>query len=86
MRVMFNGEGIFDFLRKKLWAECERTSTMLHNIFTTSNNEKSPYEKFYGHKWKIINELRVFGEIGIVKTVYTNLTEKMKNKVSLWCL
>ena len=50
MRVMFNGEGIFDFLRKKLWAECERTSTMLHNIFTTSNNEKSPYEKFYGHK------------------------------------
>ena len=80
MRAMLNGAGIFDFLRKKLWAECARTSTILHNVITASNNTKSPYEQFYGHKCKIISELRVFGEIGVVKTVYTNLTEKMKNK------
>ena len=75
-----NGEGIFDFLRQKLWAECSRTATMLHNVITASDNIKSPYEQLYGQKCKIISELRVFGEIVVVKTVYTNLREKMKNK------
>lgn len=80
MRAMMNGAGIYDELRKTIWAECSITATLLHNIIIKNNNNKSPYELFYNQKCKILNELRVFGEMGIVKTNYDKITSKLRDK------
>ena len=39
----------------------------LDNMITTTD-DPSPFEKFYGKPSPLINKLRVFGELGIVKT------------------
>ena len=67
-------------LRTTLWAECALTMTLLDNILLTPQTSTSSYEQFYKHTSKISQELRVFGEIGIVKTDYNHITTKLKNK------
>ena len=64
---MNNAANLSQDLRDGLWTECTSTATSLDNILST-NGELSPYESFYGHPSKIMNNLRTFGELGIVKT------------------
>lgn len=80
MHAMINGAGIYDELRQYLWDECARTETLLHNIIIKNENTKSPFELFYNTKCKILNELIVFGEMGVVKTNYDTITAKLKDK------
>ena len=67
VRAMNNAANLSQDLRDGLWTECASTATSLDNILST-NGELSPYESFYGHPSKIMNNLRTFGELGIVKT------------------
>lgn len=41
---------------------------------------KNPYETFFNKKSKIITELRILGEIGVIKTEYSKVQSKVKNK------
>ena len=67
VRAMNNAANLSQDLRDGLWTECASTATCLDNILSI-NGESSPYELFYGHPSKIMNNLRTFGELGIVKT------------------
>ena len=89
MMSMLNGEGIYGKLREKLWEECSKTSTLLNNILDNKkiHSEKypppqSPYQVFYGNLPKYFFGLKVFGEIGILKTTYSRLQYKLHNKGS----
>ena len=62
-------------------------ATLLNNVL--SNKEihsgktsppQSPYQVFYGKIPKYFSGLRVFGEIGILKTSYFRLQSKLQNK------
>ena len=64
---MNNAANLSQDLWDGLWTECAPTATSLDNILST-NGELSPYKLFYGHPSKIMNNLRTFGELGIVKT------------------
>ena len=89
MRSILNEEGIYGQLRDKLWAECAKTSTLLNNILAHKkiHSEKnkpphSPYQVFYSKLPKYFSGLKVFGEIGILKTSYSRLQSKLNNKGS----
>ena len=86
---MLNGEGIYGHIRENLWEECTKTATLLNNILYHKkiNSEKyrppqSPYQVFYGKIPKYFSGLKVFGEIGILKTSYSRLQSKLNNKGS----
>ncbi len=42
---MLNGEGLFAELRTKLWAECDRTATLLSNMIVR-NRPKSKKQSY----------------------------------------
>lgn len=44
---------------------------------------QSPYQVFYGKIPKYFSGIKVFGEIGILKTSYLRLQSKLQNKVSM---
>lgn len=77
---MMNGSGIYDYLRNNIWEECARTDILLHNAIIKQEDKKSPYALLYGYKCKLLKELHVFGESGMVKTNYDTINSK------LWCL
>ena len=79
MRTTMTRAGFPSALRTILWDECALTMTLLDNILLTPQTSTSSYEKIYNHTSKISQELRVFGEIGIVKTDYNPITTKLKN-------
>ena len=64
---MNNSAALTTTLQHGLWTECAATATQLDNIITTTNNP-SPFEKFYGKPSPLINKLRSFGKLGIIKT------------------
>ena len=68
VQAMNNTANLTQNLRDGLWTECASTATSLDNILTNDQAQKSPYKLFYGLPSKIVNNLRTFGEIGIVKT------------------
>ena len=63
---MLNGAGLKDEVRTGIWAECASTATHYSNILVTRGNAASPYELLYKKKPSCINELRTFGEMGVV--------------------
>ena len=75
LRATLFESGLTYELSNLLWAECASTVTTLDNICVEKRNKKSPHELFYKEKPKIENNLRIFGEIGIVKSY------KMKSKL-----
>ena len=75
---MNNSAALTADLRNGLWTECTATATHLDNIVTTSD-DPSPFEKFYGKPSPLINKLRSFGELGIVKTAKQHQS-KLKNR------
>ena len=89
MMSMLNGEGIYGQLRENLWAEFSKKTTLLNNILTNKkiHSEKnpplqSPYQVFYGKIPKYFSGLKVFVEIGILRTTYSRLQSKLQNKGS----
>ena len=63
MYVKMEGE-----IRHELWAECANTVTHLDGIFIPPNEKKSSYQKKHTRNPTFINNLRVFGEAGIILT------------------
>jgi hypothetical protein len=55
-------------LRDKIWAECVMNVTYLFNIILTKSNLKSPFEFLYGEKPTLHDNLKIFGEVGVVTT------------------
>ena len=64
---MNNSAALTPNLRNGLWTECAATATFLDNMIMTTD-KPSPFEKFYDKPSPLINKLRSFGELGIVKT------------------
>ena len=81
VRAMLNTAGFNEGLRNSMWAECARTATDLENVTVKIGNEKSPHELMFGTQSKIVLNLRIFGEVGVVKNVYSgHLGSKLHNK------
>jgi hypothetical protein len=65
---MLNGAGLEGELRGKIWAESVMNVTHLSNIMSTKSSFKSPFEFLYSEKPKLHNNLKMFGEVGVVTT------------------
>ena len=55
-------------IRHKLWAICANTATHLDSILIPPNEEKSRYQKIHYRNPSYMNNLQVFGEVGIILT------------------
>ena len=55
-------------LRNGLWTECAATCTTLDTILCHGSDNRSAYQKYYNKDPPFKHMLRVFGEVGIVKT------------------
>ena len=82
VRAMLNGGGFDGKMRGLMWAECASTATLLENIIVKKGQDKIPYELMYGKKSRMGGQLRTFGEMGVVKTVYKGMEVKLNNKGS----
>ena len=77
VRAMLNGADFGTKMRGTLWAECAATATMVENLLVNKEMEKSPFQFFSKKQAKYGNNLRTFGEIGVVR----NYAKKMKAKL-----
>ena len=50
----------------KLWAECANTAIHLDGLLIRRNENKSSYQKIHTRNPTFINNLQVFGEVGII--------------------
>jgi hypothetical protein len=76
---MLNGAGLEGELRDKIWAECVMNVTHLLNIMSKKLRFKSPFELLYGEKPKLHNNLKMFGEVGVV-TTKERIQAKLSNR------
>jgi hypothetical protein len=65
---MLNGAGLEGELRDKIWAECVMNVTYISNIISTKSSFKSPFELLSGEKPILHDNLKLFGEFGVVTT------------------
>jgi hypothetical protein len=65
---MLNGANLEGELRDKIWAEFVMNVTYLSNIILTKSNFKSAFELLLGEKPSLHNNLKIFGEVGVVTT------------------
>jgi hypothetical protein len=68
IRAMLNGADLGEELRDKIWAECVMNVTYLSKIISTTSSLKSPFELLYGEKPTLHDNLKIFGEVGVVMT------------------
>jgi hypothetical protein len=66
-------------LRDKIWAACVMNVTHLFNIISTKLSFKSPFELLYGEKPILHNNLKTFGEVGVV-TTKERIQAKLSNR------
>jgi len=66
VRSMFQGNGIGDEYRKKLWVEAAKMATDLENI-SSHDGEKSRHENLLKYAPTFISDMRIFGEMGIAQ-------------------
>jgi hypothetical protein len=66
--AMLNGANLEGELRDKIWAECVMNVNYLSNIISTKSKFKSPFELLYVEKPTLHNNLKIFGEVGVVTT------------------
>ena len=76
---MLNGAGLEGDLRSGLWAECASTATMLDNLDCEGKSKTPRYKMFMKKDWKGFDNMRKFGEVGIM-TVRDKIKAKMKNR------
>jgi hypothetical protein len=79
IRAMLNGAGLEGELRDKIWVDCVMNVTYLSNIISTKLIYKSPFELFYGEKPILHNNLKMFGEVGVV-TTKERIQAKLSNR------
>ena len=79
IRAMLNGAGMKDEVRSGIWAECASTATFYSNVLLTNGKSKSPHELMFGVKSHCLNNLRLFGEMGVV-TTKDKLQGKLKDR------
>jgi hypothetical protein len=65
---MLNEANLEDEFRYMIWAESVMNVTYLSNIILTKSNLKSPFDLLYGEKPTLHNNLKIFGEVGVVST------------------
>jgi hypothetical protein len=70
IRAMLNGANLEGELRDKIWAECVMNVTYLSSIISAKSSLKikSPFELLYGENPTLHNNLKIFGEVGVVTT------------------
>jgi hypothetical protein len=71
---MLNGAGLEG---DKILVECVMNVTYLSNIMSTKSSFKSPFELLYGEKPKLHDNLKMFGDVGVITT-----KEKIQAKLS----
>jgi hypothetical protein len=76
---MLNEASLEGELRDKIWAEFVMSVTHLSNIMSTKLSFKSPFELLYGKKPKLHNNLKMFGEVGVV-TTKERIQAKLSNR------
>jgi hypothetical protein len=77
IRAMLNGAGLEGELKDKIWSECLMNVTYLSNIMSTKSSFKSPFKLLYDEIPKLRDNLKIFGEVGVVTT-----EEKIQAKLS----
>ena len=80
LRATLNSSGLPHKLQKYLWAECASCVTNLNNLCISKPGGINPHEMFYNKVSKIGNELRKFGEIGVVKFISNKFKKKLDNR------
>ena len=80
VRATLASSGLIDPLKSIIWAECSSTVMFLHNITIKSGRNKCPYEIFWCKRSPSIHKLRSFGEMGVVKTVYSPIKRKLQDR------
>ena len=78
MRSLLNTAGFTPTLRYALWAHAAKLATQLENIIMNDSNT-SPEIILHGQNPSWVNNLRLFGEVGIVH-VARPLQNKLKNR------
>ena len=68
----FQGE-----LRKKLWAECAKTTTDLDGILFGKKQNENNYMKMFKRNPGFIKHLRIFGEMGFI-LIHSQIVFKLK--------
>jgi hypothetical protein len=68
IRATLNGADLEGELRDRIWAECVMNVTYLSNIISTKSSLKPPFELLYGEKPTLHDNLKIFGEVGVVTT------------------
>jgi hypothetical protein len=68
IQAVLNRANLEGELRDKIWVECVMNVTYSSNIISTKSSFKSPFELFYGEKSILHDNLKMFGEVGVVTT------------------
>jgi hypothetical protein len=68
IRAMLNGTYLEGELRDRVWVECVMNITYSSNIILTKSNLKSLFESLHGEKPTLQDNLKIFGEVGVVTT------------------
>jgi Reverse transcriptase (RNA-dependent DNA polymerase) len=79
MRAVLNGAKLTPYFRGKFWAQCANHITKLENIISKQNDAKSAHIMFYGKNPNWIENLHIFGEIGIINNG-NKIQGKLNNK------
>jgi hypothetical protein len=68
IRAILNGANLGGELRDKIWVECAMNVTYVSNIISTKSSLKSPFALLSGEKPTLHDNLKIFGEVGVVTT------------------
>jgi septum formation topological specificity factor MinE len=79
VRAILNRAEFTEYLWHVMWAFCSLQATRLDNILIRPDTHLSPYEMYHEETPKLINFLKAFGEIAIVKTP-AKLQAKLTNR------
>ena len=78
---MFNWANLTASLRSRLWAQCAFNATQIENIICKPNETLSPAQNFYGNNPSWVNNLHIFGKIGIVHdSQHAKIRGKLKDR------
>jgi hypothetical protein len=82
IRAMLNGAGPKDEIRSGIGVECASPATFYSNILLTNGSSKSPQELRFEKKSHCVNNLSLFGEMGVV-TTKDKIQGKLKDRVTV---
>jgi hypothetical protein len=78
-RAMLNAAQLPTNLRNKLWAQCASTASKLENVLSSTGEDLSASEKFYGTNPVWVKAMHSFGEICIVSD---DQNKKIRSKLA----